>query len=113
MRGFTLLEVMISLAIVAGVVLTVIGAVNFHLGIVSRERDDTTLTLLARARIAEMTQGNEAPGTGEGTFAPAHPELAWKSEISPTDVPFLKKLVVRVWRSGDRREVALVRYFTP
>ena len=46
----------------------------------------------------------------EGTFAPTHPELSWKSELLPTDLPGLQKLVVRVRRGSDGREVALVRY---
>lgn len=107
MRGFTLLEVMVSLAIMAGVILTLLGAVNYHLGIIAGERDSTTLTLLARTRMAELEQ---APAKGEGTFAPSHPELGWKAELLPADLPGLQKLVVRVKRGGDGKEVALVRY---
>lgn len=108
MRGFTLLEVMVALAIMAGVILTVLGSVNYHLGIIANERDSTTLTLMARARMAELEQ---APVKGEGTFAPSHPELSWKADILPTELPVLLKLVVKVRRGGDGREVALVRYF--
>ena len=107
MRGFTLLEVMVSLAIMAGVILTVLGSVNYHLGIVANERDTTALTLLARYRMTELEQ---APVKGEGTLAPAHPELTWKAELLPADIPELQKLVVRVRRTSDGREVALVRY---
>lgn len=105
--GFTLLEVMVALAIMAGVILTLLGSVNYHLGIIANERDSTTLTLLARTRITELEQ---VPAKGEGTFAPAHPELSWKSELLPTDLPGLQKLVVKVRRGSDGREVALVRY---
>lgn len=105
--GFTLLEVMVSLAIVAGVVLTLLGSVNYHLGIMANERDSTTITLLARNRMAEIEQ---APVKGEGTFAPSHPELGWKVDLIPADVPGMQKMVVRVKRIGDVREVVLVRY---
>lgn len=108
MRGFTLLEVMVALAIMAGVVLTVLGSVNYHLGIIAGERDSTALTLLARQRMAELEL---APAKGEGTFAPSHPELSWKAEILPADLPGLQKLIVKVKRGSDGREVALVRYF--
>ena len=40
--GFTLLEVMVSLAIMAGVILTLLGSVNYHIGIIANERDSTT-----------------------------------------------------------------------
>ena len=106
--GFTLLEVMVSLAIMAGVILTVLGSVNYHLGIIANERDNTTLTLLARTRMAELEL---VPAKGEGTFAPSHPELNWKSDLLPTDYPGLQKLVVKVSRGSKGREVALVRYF--
>ena len=105
--GFTLLEVMVALAIMAGVILTLLGSVNYHLGIIANERDSTTLTLLARTRITELEL---APAKGEGTFAPAHPELSWKSELLTADLPGLQKLVVKVRRDSDGREVALVRY---
>lgn len=107
MRGFTLLEVMVSLAIMASVTLTLLGSVNYHLGIIANERDSTVLTLLARYRMSELEQ---APAKGEGTFAPSYPELSWKADLLPADQPGLRKLVVRVRRGGDGREVALVRY---
>ncbi|HIJ82058.1 MAG TPA: prepilin-type N-terminal cleavage/methylation domain-containing protein [Desulfuromonadales bacterium] len=105
--GFTLLEVMVSLAIMAGVILTLLGSVNYHIGIIANERDSTTMTLLARNRMAELEQ---APAKGEGTFAPSHPELSWKADLLPADLPGLQKLVVKVRRGSDGKEVALVRY---
>lgn len=107
--GFTLLEVMVALAIMAGVILTLLGSVNYHLGIIASERDSTTMTLLARTRLAELEQ---APAKSEGTFAPSHPELSWKADLLPTDLPGLQKLVIRVKRTGESKEVVLVRYLT-
>lgn len=105
--GFTLLEVVVSLAIMAVVVLTLLGSVNYHLAIIAKERDSTALTLLARNRMAELEQ---APAKGAGTFAPSYPELSWQSDLVPADIPGLQKFVVRVKRSGDGMEVALVSY---
>ena len=109
MRGFTLLEVMVALAIMASVILTVLGAVNFQLGIIANERDNTAFTLLARAKMAELEQGGIVQKS-DGTLAPAHPELTWQAELFPTEIPALQKLVVRVRRDADKREVALERY---
>ena len=105
--GFTLLEVMVALAIMAGVIITLLGSVNYHLGIIAAERDSTALTILARNRMAEM---GDTPVKGEGTLAPAHPELSWKADLLPADMPGLQKLVVKVKRGSDGREVTLVRY---
>jgi hypothetical protein len=100
---------MISLAIMASVILTVLGAINFQLSIVANERDNTALTLLARARMDELGQG-QLQNKSEGTLAPAHPELRWQAQLYPTEFLVLQRLVVRVWRDGDKREVALERY---
>ncbi|MDA8428332.1 MAG: prepilin-type N-terminal cleavage/methylation domain-containing protein [Geobacteraceae bacterium] len=113
MRGFTLLEVMVALAIMATVVLTVLASVNYHLGILAAERDSTSLTLLARYRLTELEQQTGLPQKSDGTFTPLHPDVSWRAELFETDYPSLKKLVVRVKRSGDKREVALVSYYVP
>jgi general secretion pathway protein I len=109
-RGFTLLEVMVALAIMAGVVITVLGSVNYHLGILTAERDSTALMLLARIRLSELEQQAGLLQKSEGTFTPLHPDVTWRAELFPTQYPSLQKLVVRVQRKGDKREVALVRY---
>jgi general secretion pathway protein I len=109
-RGFTLLEVVVALAIMAAVILTVLGSLNYHLDSISAERDNTTLTLLARNRLVELEQQGGLQQKSEGTFAPAHADITWRAELFPAKVPALQKLVVTVQRTGDKREVALVRY---
>jgi len=101
---------MVALAIMAGVVMTVLGSVNYHLSILTAERDSTTLTLLARARVVELEQQAGLPPKSEGTFSPLHPDVIWRAELFATKYPALQKLVVTVQRRSDKREVALVRY---
>jgi hypothetical protein len=101
---------MVALAIMAGVVLTVLGSINYHTGLLSAERDSTELTLLARTRLIELEQQSGLPQKSEGTFTPLHPDIVWRAELFPTEYPVLRKLVVKVQRSGSKREVALVRY---
>lgn len=110
MRGFTLLEVVVALAIMAGVILTVLGSLNYHLDSIAAERDTTTLALLARNRLVELEQQGALQKMSEGTFAPAHADVTWRSELFPAKIPALQKLVVTVKRTGDKREVALERY---
>lgn len=109
MRGFTLLEVVVALAIMAGVILTVLGAVNYHVSIIANERESTAMALLARARMAEMELA-AVPLIGAGTFAPSRPDYTWKSELQPAKLPGLQMQVLRVQRAGDKKELALVRY---
>lgn len=108
MKGFTLLEIMIALAIMAGVILTVITSFNYHLSVVSRDREETIAVLLARAKLEEpgFTDLQEK----EGDFAPAHPEIKWQAETVDTDLPLLQKLIFTVnW--GAKGSLSLVKYY--
>jgi general secretion pathway protein I len=111
--GFTLLEVMIALAIMAGVVFTVIGAVNYHLAIVERDRQETVAVLLARQKLAELEEEKEIPEKKEGTFAPARPDFAWEMTSAPTELAALRRMTLSVSWDNKKRSVALVRYLAP
>jgi general secretion pathway protein I len=106
--GFTLLEVMIALAIMAGVVVTIIGAVNHHLGLAARDREETVAVLLARGKLAEP--GFATQETTAGTFAPAWPEYSWRRELLPTETIGLKRLVLTISWQEKRQTMALVQY---
>jgi general secretion pathway protein I len=101
---------MVALAIMATVVITLLASVNYHLGIISTERDTAAMTIIARNRLAELVQQGGIPQRGEGSFAPNQPEMNWRFELLPTQLPELQKLVLRVRRVGDKQEVTLVRY---
>jgi len=112
MRGFTLLEVMIALTIMTGVILTVISSFNYHLSIITRDREETTALLLARAKLEEleMRKKDELQAIQEGTFAPEHPEISWKAEVTQTAVVFFRKLTLTTTWGSDKRTVSLVHY---
>jgi prepilin-type N-terminal cleavage/methylation domain-containing protein len=52
--GFTLLEVMISLAIAAGLIIILLYTLNYHLGIAERQETITVATHLAKVKMFEM-----------------------------------------------------------
>lgn len=108
MKGFTLLEVMIALAIMAGVVLTVITSFNYHLSVVSRDREETVAALLARSKIDDPALRGQP--TKNGTFAPAWPDYKWDREVAPTELPGLDKLTLTVTWDDARRKLSLVQY---
>lgn len=112
MRGFTLLEVMVALAIMAGVVLTVISSVNYHLSVATRDREETIALLLARAKIEDLGLLNtsETASNKEGTFAPDWPEYAWKAELSTSPVPGFQRLTMTVNWGAERRTLSLESY---
>lgn len=108
MKGFTLLEIMIALAIMAGVILTVITSFNYHLSVVGRDKEETAAMLLARAKLEEP--GFMDLQEKKGTFGPDHPEIAWQAEMMPTEIPLLQKLILTVsW--GEKQSLSLVQYY--
>ena len=108
--GFTLLEVMIALAIIAGVGMTVIGAVNHHLAIVARDREEGVAVLLARQKLGELAAEPTFPERLAGTFAPAWPGYAWELTAVPTAVAGFRKVTLAVSWNRTQRSVALVQY---
>lgn len=108
MKGFTLLEVMIALAIMAGVVLTVITSFNYHLDLVSRNREETEAVLLARAKLEEP--GFATLEKPQGTFAPVRPEMKWAAETAPTEYPGLMRLTLTVSWGEGKRTLSLVEF---
>ncbi len=112
MKGFTLLEVMIALAIMSGVLLTVISSFNYHLSLVTRDKEDTTVLLLARAKLEELEllKKDVSQGSESGDFAPDRQDVSWKMEIAPTSVLAFKKMTLTLtWEKG-RRTLSLVHY---
>lgn len=107
MRGFTLLEIMIALAIMAGTLLTVITSYNHHLAIAARDRDETVAVLLARGKLDDpLFRTNDAKS---GTF-PEWPGYRWEKEIAPSDYPGVDRLDFTVTWGEGRHSLSLVRY---
>lgn len=107
-RAFTLLEVLVALAILAGAITTVVVTFNRHLSLVIRDKETTTALLLARAKLAEP--GFLGSSTADGTFAPEFPAVLWKRVQTPTDYPGLKRYLLTVsWQSGQQ-SLVLVTY---
>jgi general secretion pathway protein I len=92
-RGFTLLEVMIALAILAGALLTVSEIVGASLRSHVRSRQLDVATLLARGKLAELEDEYERRGfrdfdeTEEGTFEEdGHAEIRFTVEVVKPEV---------------------------
>jgi general secretion pathway protein I len=86
--GFTLLEVMVALAILAGALMAVAELSGGALRNFGYARDLTDATLLARAKLAELEERLEDSGfrdadeTLDGDFADmGRPDVRWKAEV--------------------------------
>ncbi len=87
-RAFTLLEVMVAIAILSFALLSVSEIVSGSLRSQVLARDLDVATLLARAKMAELTERYEREGFGlggdedDGSFEEeGHPEVKWASKL--------------------------------
>lgn len=113
-RGFTLLEVMIAVAILALVAVAFLRAQASSVRLIDESVQISMATLLARERMAELeSRGFPEPGDGSGAGGDAFPSFRWEYKISTTDIPNIRKAVVRVlWAEGDlQRNMELTMYF--
>jgi general secretion pathway protein I len=110
-KGFTLLEVMIALAIMAGVILTVITSFNYHLSLAATDREQTVAVLLARSKLEDPDF--KKLGQKSGNFSPDWPEIGWEAETTPVEIPGVQRLTLTVNWDNSRKKLALVQYLEP
>lgn len=106
--GFTLLEVMIALVIISGVVVTVIGSLNFHLSIVGRNRDNVVATFLAR-QVYEESRLFGVPKKKKGKFDKDFENFSWEYAREDYLYPGIKRVLVTVFYN-ESDSVEIVTY---
>ena len=106
-RGFTLLEVMVSMAIVSGVVMAIITSLNFHLGVVERESGKLTATFLARQKYEETRLFGPPKGSSaKGDFSEGFEGFSWEYASEDFSLPGVKKVMVSVsWGEGESVDI--------
>ena len=117
-KGFTLLEVLVALAVLAVALVGLLGLHNRNLLLTSRAERLSTATLLAREVLTRtQLEGQEATKMTNGDFSELHPgqyaEFRWNRAVRPAPVEGLWELRVNVvWgeREDERCELTL---FTP
>lgn len=85
--GFTLLEVMASLAILGIGILAVVNLFSGGLGLAGRSRDHTAMTMLAREKMYEAFLGTVLK---EGITNGSANGMEWTVEVSPYDAAGLE-----------------------
>jgi len=118
LEGFTLLEVMVAVAIMAMVLVTLLGLKNRSMQDVALAEHITTATMLANGMMLETIKSRQFnPVEEEGEY-PARENLmeyTWKRTISKLPLPngsFINEIrVATLWLEGTRPEmVELVDY---
>lgn len=105
--GFTLLEIVVALAIVSMALVSLLSLGNRSVAVHNRLQHLTQATLLAQQKMTEIEiaarQGKLARSTQSGVFAAPHADFSWSLEFAPTPLPSVVVATVTVaW--GDRKK---------
>lgn len=98
--GFTLLEVLVALTVIAFAFVGLLGLQGRNIQAVARDQSLTRATLLARELVSQIqfqvaTGGLEGLGDSSGTFE-GYPGYRWERQVVPTGLDEIREVVVRV-----------------
>ena len=123
-KGFTLLEVMIAVAVLTIALAAILGLQSRSLTLASESRFQTTATLLAQGKMAEVAVAGMGDLTSDsGDFGDVFSGYAWRLSVQNTDLPGLEKMKGRLKRidlevtcgEGEifQYDLRLYRFFPP
>ena len=109
-RGFTLIEVVVALAIVALGMFAVFKAIGDTTGNIGYLRDRSMAEWIADNRITEIRLSGEFPSVDktEGDVDFAGRQWHWVAIVSQTPVEGLRRIDMAVRRQGDAEDSALI-----
>jgi general secretion pathway protein I len=109
-RGFTLVEVVVALAIVAIGMLAVFKTIGDTINNISTLRDRSFAAWIADNRITEVRLSGQMPSVDEtaGDLEYAGRRWHWVAKVSQTQVDGLRRMDVSVRREGDAEDSSLV-----
>jgi len=111
--GFTLLEVMIAMAILAIALVAAFQSQSQSISMSGQARFLTTASLLAQGKMAELEALRpESVANDSGDFGEDYPDYAWQVEVADTGQESLRKirLTVRNERLVTNNAYTLVLY---
>ena len=95
--GFTLVEVLIAMAILAIALVAVFQLQSQSVSMAAESRFATSAALLAQNKMAEMESGVSFSGQNQkGDFGPDYPQYTWRVDVSDAKLPQFKKIEVTV-----------------
>jgi general secretion pathway protein I len=100
--GFTLLEVLISLAIVGGLLVTLLYTLNYHLGIADRHEIITQALFLAKGKMYAL---EKSPIKSKGSFQEPYNDFSYETTVKSSSYPGMIEIGASVRR--EKEEVRL------
>ena len=112
-RGFTLIEVMVALAIVAFSLTAVAASMNQMIESANAMRDRTFASWIAQNKITEMRLAGVVPevSTTSGELEYGNTEWAWEAVVSETGIENFMRVDVSVSHVGSDYVVRIVTGF--
>ena len=96
-NGFTLMEMMIAMAILAIALVAVFQLQSQSISMSTDSRFMTTAALLAQSKMVEAETGSTLTNHKEdGDFGLDYPQYTWHLEVGDTQLPQFKKIEVTV-----------------
>ena len=105
-KGFTLLEVMIALTLVAIVFVPLLALRNQNINQTAYARKVLRAEFLANEKLSALLL-EEKPEKGEtnGDFGDKYPDFRWVQAVSDTPLGAVKEISLKViWKKGNRDE---------
>ena len=105
-KGFTLVEVMVALTLVAIVFVPLISLRNLNVRQTIFARQALRAAFLAHEKLSNLQLSpGIASGEEAGDFGEAHPGFRWKTTVTDTPFPPLREIRLRVvWTDGNHEE---------
>ncbi|MFH1081083.1 MAG: type II secretion system minor pseudopilin GspI [Pseudomonadota bacterium] len=112
-KGFTLLEVMIAMAILAIALVAVFQSQSQSISIAGNARFLTTASLLAQSKMAEMEATDMRNIKSEaGNFGQDFPDYEWQMTVKRMDIETVKKIELVVTNNRMRlNHTYMLEYF--
>ena len=87
-KGFTLLEVMIAVALIAIALTTLLGSQSQSVSFANSAKFETMAALLAQSKMSEVTMQKSGALTDDsGDFGDDYPGYAWEVNVSDIAIP--------------------------
>lgn len=111
-QAFTLIEILVSVTILAVGIVAIMGAFNVCLSALSASSERMRATLLMRETISGMEQDGFR-GASDGKFADGNEGFSWRIDVHPAwrrSGAEVSEVVVSVWREDENAAYSLATY---
>lgn len=99
--GFTLLEVMVAMAILAMALVAVYQLQSQSISLATESRFRTSAALLAQSKMTDIETATTLSNHSEdGDFGLDYQQYSWRLVITDTELPRFKKIVVTVFNKA-------------